>query len=295
MIHNSVASSAPGKIMLLGEHAAVYGDPCLVSAIDRRVTVRIDQVDKDGIEYAVSDDRFLRGAIEVFSNEFSQKISKIHISTKSELKVSGLGSSAAVIVSCIKALAEFFNKKLTKRQLFELSYKTVLRVQKIASGFDVAASVFEGLIYYSGKGKIIKKLNVKPLLLVVAYTGIKADTTELIQKVAEKRKKDPKKVNQIFVEIESIVKRGKQALEKGNWKKFGKFLNKNHKLLQKLGVSSNKLDQLVATASDAGAYGAKLSGAGGGDCMIALHSVQGKPKIVKALEKAGGEIINLNI
>jgi len=90
------------------------------------------------------------------------------------------------------------------------------------------------------------------------------------------------------------VEQARTALLKHDWQKLGMLMNDNHKILQELGVSTGKLDRMCWAALGAGAYGAKLSGAGGGDCMIALVDPKKKDLIEKALIKAGGQILPLN-
>jgi mevalonate kinase len=165
--------------------------------------------------------------------------------------------------------------------------------QLYVSGFDVAAAVYGGTLYFVTGGKIIKPLEISVLPLIVGYSGIKADTVTLINKVKKAFIGKEKRLEAIYNKIAALVKKAKTAFLIKDWQEFGKLMNKNQAYLSELGVSINKLDNMIEAAVKADAYGAKLSGAGGGDCMITLYSAQSKLNIERAIEKAGGKIINI--
>jgi len=307
--------SAPGKLMLFGEHAVVYERPCLVTAVDQRISVGLKKRDdekiclnapdiniknflispKDLKEPQPKEIRFVLAAVKNFFEKYKIK-SGLEIKTKSQFsKQFGLGSSSAVTVSTIKGLAELFGIQINKKELFGLAYKTVLDIQGVGSGFDVASAAYGGILYFLTGGKIIEEIKVDKLPIIVGYTGIKADTPTLIRMVSNKLSQEPRKINKIFDEIEKIVDLAKIEIENQRWEKVGQLMNLNQDLLRKLGVSSRELENLIEAALGAGAYGAKLSGAGGGDCMIALGPKEKLNRIKMAIEKAGGKIIEAKI
>ena len=106
--------------------------------------------------------------------------------------------------------------------------------------------------------------------------------------------KQNSKYIKIFDQVTEIVEEAKNKLVDGNWQRVGELMNENQKLLQELEVSTEKLDAMCQAALDAGAYGAKLSGAGGGDCMIALVNQNKKPLVIKAIEAVDGKVINVD-
>ena len=307
--------SAPGKLMLFGEHAVVYERPCLVTAVDQRISVGLKKRDdekiclnapdiniknflispKDLKEPQPKEIRFVLAAVKNFFEKYKIK-SGLEIKTKSQFsKQFGLGSSSAVTVSTIKGLAELFGIQINKKELFGLAYKTVLDIQGVGSGFDVASAAYGGILYFLTGGKIIEEIKVDKLPIIVGYTGIKADTPTLIKMVSNKLSQEPRKINKIFDEIEKIVNLAKIEIENQRWEKVGKLMNQNQELLRELGVSSKELENLIRASLKAGAFGAKLSGAGGGDCMIAIADKDNFNKINKAIEKAGGKIIEAKI
>lgn len=288
--------SAPGKLLLLGEHAVVYGYPCIVTAIDRRmaISVKNTQIATNGIHSAINNTTFVEKALEIGtkawnlpSNGWEAAIEKSFPNTY------GFGSSSAVTVATLSALAEAAGKSPTKQELFGLAFQVVLSVQGVGSGFDVAAAIWGGTIFYKNKGQLIEEVpfDEKDVSFIVGYTDIKADTTTLIQEVAKKKREYPQKVEKIFQGIEKLVVEAKQRIQEKDWERVGRLMDFNQEYLRDLGVSSQKLEDLIVAAKKAGAWGAKLSGAGGGDCMIALVGKEKREEVETAITKAGGEIV----
>ncbi|MDP1538588.1 MAG: mevalonate kinase, partial [bacterium] len=239
--------------------------------------------------------KFVLTAVLNFFEKYKLK-SGLEIKTKSEFSAKvGLGSSSAVAVSTIKGLAELSGIEITDKELFDLSYKTVLDIQDVGSGFDVAAAIYGGTLYFVTGGKIIEPLKTENMPLLVGYTGIKADTATLVKIVGRKLKKEPKKYNEIFNQSQEIVNLAKTEMKKSNWQKVGELMNLNQDLLRKLGVSSKELENLIKAALDSGAYGAKLSGAGGGDCMVAMTPMARQDDVKTAIGKAGGTIVEVKV
>lgn len=313
-IEKKIKVSAPGKLMLFGEHAAVYGKPCIVTAVDQRMSVTVE---------ACNNNRILINAPEVGINGFSIDLNEINrqnypkevafilaavrnfyekyhlregleITTKSEFpSLFGFGSSSAVTVALTKALGEIFDIQVSRKELFDMCFKTVIDVQKVGSGFDIAAAIWGGTLYFISGGKKIVPILQKRLSLVVGYTGIKADTATLINSVAMLRRQNLKLVDSIFGSISLIVERTRNLLVKNNYVALGRQADMNQGLLDSLGVSTTELSSLIVASRRAGAYGAKLSGAGGGDCMIAFVSEKSRKPVEKAIEKTGGKVIDV--
>ena len=317
-----VKTSAPGKLMLFGEHSVVFGHPCIVTAVDRRLSITVEENGEDifvldapdlglrayskkisdlGNKNLPKEVSFIETCYKLFLKKYPQK-KTIHVRSKNEFKSSyGLGSSSASTVAFAKALSEFYEVPMTNDQLFDLCYATVLEIQGVASGFDIAAAIWGGTLYYiTPHGKFIKHktvepINLKNLPLIVGYTGVKADTATLVRMVQNLHSENKKTINSIFTDITLLVEQAKKTLQQQDWPHLGLLMDENQALLRRLQVSSIELENLIAASKSAGAMGAKLSGAGGGDCMLALADEDNKIAIAQEIEKVGGKIIEVKM
>jgi mevalonate kinase len=313
--HPTVCVSAPGKLMLLGEHAVVFGRPCLVTAVDARLHMTLTLLDEPVYEIDAPDvgvqgargrvaealrdgaalargTRFIESSLAVFRDRFGLT-NGVHIQTHSDFASTlGLGSSSATVACALVGLVELQGIRVEPAILFELGLEAITRVQKAGSGFDLAAAIFGGTLWYrSTPQREIVPLEPPPLPLVVAYSGVKADTPTLVQGVAGRLARDPSIVNGLFDLMAAVVTAGRPALAAGDWPRLGELMDTQHGLLHALGVDSPRLAALVCAAREAGAYGAKLSGAGGGDCIIALAPEGDRDSVEAVLRAAGGQIV----
>lgn len=313
---SKINTSAPGKLLLFGEHAVVYDHPCLVTAVDQRIRLTAELIDESSFELEASDvdvtgykksindlgqgdipkgAKFVEIAVKNTAEQYPQVKKGIRITTVSEFSSKfGFGSSSASTVCAVKALSELFDLNLDNKAVFDLAYKTVLDIQGKGSGFDVAAAVYGGTLYFLTGGKKIEPLTIDNLPLIVGYSGIKADTVTLINQVKEKFANNNDRLQELYSEMEKIVEKAKPLIVSSDWGQVGKLMSDNQKLLVELGVSIDKLDQMIDGAISGGAYGGKLSGAGGGDCMIALGSEDKLEAIEKGIAGAGGEVIEVS-
>ncbi len=304
----TVTASAPAKLMLYGEHAVVYGAPCIVTAADLRVRASVTLRDDDRViirapllpePFAARADDILRGADAPPGARFVVAALRacwrtatpcgLELRTQADFSHSyGLGSSSAVTVATVRALSAATGRALDARQLFRLSYDAVLEAQEgIGSGYDVAAAVFGGTLYYVTPGDVIEPLPLGELPLVIGYSGVKASTTEWVQRAAGLRERHPALVQHIWRLMQELVDEARAALARRDWPACGRLMDINHGLLSAIGVSTARLDALIHAARAAGAHGAKLSGAGGGDCMIALADEGRHAAVAAALDGSG--------
>jgi len=302
--------------MLLGEHAVIYDRPCLVTAVGQRLKATVELLDISQFQLEASDvnvtgykksmseigngdipkgAKFIEIALKNFIQKYPMKEGASVRTTSEFSSLFGFGSSSASTVCMVKALSELTGKNLSDKEIFNLSYKTILDIQGKGSGFDVAAATYGGTLYFVTGGKVIDPLTISSLPLVVGYSGVKADTVTLITEVKNKMDTQPEKVNRIFEAIRDLVEKAKIDMEKGDWETVGKWMNFDQEYLRDLGVSTEKLEAMIAAAKKAGAYGAKLSGAGGGDCMIALVADDKRVSVSEAITKAGGQVIDVSI
>jgi len=313
-MNKKITVSAPGKLMLFGEHAVVYNHSCLVTAVSQRMRTIVEILETPSFVLNAPDVKisnyekliknvgkgeipkgamFIEIAVKNFKARYGLK-KGIKITTKSEFSsLFGFGSSSASTVCVLKALAELFGKKLSNKQLFDLAYKTVLDIQGRGSGFDIAAAIYGGTLYFQTGGKTIKLLKLKSLPLLVYYSGIKADTVLLMNQVKNLSQKFPAQIETIYNGIGEIIPLAQKMLVKNDWLAAGELMNINQGYLSALGVSTQKLSDMIYAVRENGGYGAKLSGAGGGDCIIGFAPQAKLTTIKKAVEKAGGKVINV--
>lgn len=311
--NQSVTATLPGKLMLMGEHAAVYGFPCLAAAVDKKLTVKLNKrtdgniiIRSDYFKKTLQSDwqkitgkiepagQYLTAALRTVSALISDKTG-MDMEIKSDFSGRyGLGSSAAVTAGAIAGIAALFGLNLSKEELFKLTYRSILTVAEDASGYDAAAVVFGGVIYYKKGDSKPEKIDAYPNLLV-CYSGSKADTVEMVRMVAGKMNSHRKAVLKIFEATADLVEQARQSLISQQYDIFGKLMNFSQDYLEDLGVVTSKLNELILKARKAGALGAKISGAGGGDCLIALVDDSNSPKVAQALIEAGGEMVDTAI
>ncbi len=301
--------------MLLGEHAVVYNKPCIVTAVNQRMKVTAELLKSQDFQLEAKDvkvTRYKKVLSEIGKGDIPKGAqfveialkniisthplaSGIRISTTSEFSSQfGFGSSSASTVCTIKALSELLDLRLSAKDIFDISFKTVLDIQGKGSGFDVAAGIYGGTLYFITGGKTIEPLPIKKLPLIVGYSGIKADTVMLIHHVKEKADKYPQIIDSLYTNITYLVESAKISLMTNDMQTLGEMMNFNQGYLEALGVSSQKLSSMIYGARSKGAYGAKLSGAGGGDCMIALSSDEKKRDVEAGITQFEGEILHVD-
>jgi len=283
--------SAPGKLMLLGEHAVLNGHSCLVAAINKRIFVetafnnkkKVNIFSEEFGEYSIGICDVLKTQNFETNKNFKFVLSAVKTILSSEqgvdIKISsefpsnfGLGSSAALTVATVHSLSVLFNLSLSKQQVFQKSYKSVFNAQgKLGSGFDIAASTFGGILLYSKQKGVIKQFTNLDFIINAVYSGYKIPTPEVIKIIQTKENVAPEKYKLIYNRIGDLVDKGIECLKQKNWENFGKVLNDNQVLLEQLGASDSTLDYIVQKLqSDPNIYGAKLSGSGLGDCAIGI-------------------------
>ncbi|MGD8505846.1 MAG: mevalonate kinase, partial [Candidatus Bathyarchaeota archaeon] len=214
---------------------------------------------------------------------------------------SGIGASAASSVAIARAIAEEFEMDCSDERMNEIAYEAEKAYAGTPSGIDNTAATYGGLLWFkrslSGDPNIIEKLSIRePIEIVMGNTGIVADTKKMVTGVAERKKRNPEKYSPLFKQAEDLAFTAKRAFKEFDLQKIGKLMNGNHRLLQNIEVSCKELDRLVNLAQEKGAFGAKLTGGGGGGCMVALTpGKELQEKIATAMEKEGFQVLRTKI
>jgi len=207
----------------------------------------------------------------------------------------GLGSSAAVAVSTISATAKLFDVKVSKEDVFRLAFATENLIHGNPSGIDQMTSIEGGIVLYRVEEGFRKIKAKKDIPLVIGNTGVTRSTGDLVRKVRELAEERKGFFKPIAESCGEISLKAAKAIQNGNLNDLGMLMNMNHNLLVKISVSHEKLSHLVEAAREAGALGAKLTGAGGGGCMIALPTSENAEDIVNAINIAGGKAYSVTL
>ncbi|MEM3088815.1 MAG: mevalonate kinase, partial [Candidatus Bathyarchaeia archaeon] len=187
------------------------------------------------------------------------------------------------------AVGRAIGLRISKGEICSVAHEAEKIVHGQASGIDTNVSTYGGIIAFRRDEGFVRLETHANISIVIGNTKIERSTGDLVQHVYRLRELYPNVVNPLIHAIGHISVMAAEALRRGNLSQLGSLMNINHGLLVAIGVSHEKLDQLVAVARKAGALGAKLTGAGGGGCMIAL-TTPGKTKLVAdALSRAGGD------
>ena len=299
-------ATAPGKIILFGEHAVVYGQPALaVPVIQVHAKAEVSDSDRPGIwfrapgihldetERAALDPRHpLRVAAELALSALPppetprKKGFRVLISSSIPI-ASGLGSGAAVTVALVCALTAHVGLPLPDEKVNDIAYEVEKIHHGTPSGIDNTVIVYQQPVFFI-KGQLPQRFSIaRPFTLVIGDTGIPAPTKEAVADVRRLREENPRETGMRFAAIGDIARNARLALENGDLDSLGALMNENHAHLQALTVSSPELDALVEAARAAGARGAKLSGGGRGGNMIALADDASAESIAEALRTAG--------
>jgi mevalonate kinase len=303
--------SGYGKVIIFGEHFVVHGVPGIVSATDAKTEAEVKKIQKG---LTINDER--KGSKGYAEEKRLQQIESIQRMLKAiglpedtamiiwiggDLPgFSGLGASAASSVAIARAISEEFGLKLSDERVNDASYEAEKAYAGNPSGIDNTAATYGGLMWFKrnrGGPDTIEPLTMKKSVeIVIGSTGKTANTKAMVEGVAERKKNNATKYNLLFKCAEEIAAEGKKALEEGDLRKVGELMNENHTILQSIEVSSTDLDFLVDLARKQGAIGAKLTGGGGGGCMVALTpGKELQEKVAQAIEKAGFQVLRTKI
>jgi mevalonate kinase len=296
-------ADAPGKVILFGEHAVVYGWPAIAVPVgevqararvepgvagqgilviapdlDRRIVVR----DAPGDEPLACIVRLTLQAMK------RHREPDLTITVTSTVPIArGMGSGAAVSTAIVRALMQHLDWWSPSRAISELVYQTEVLYHGTPSGIDNTVIAFQKPVYF------VKELgwevfwSGEPFLLAIADTGIESSTKEVVSDLRRRYGAEPERYRLLFDRVGEIAAAARSAIEQGQTGVLGQLMDQNHVLLQEMGVSCPELDCLVVAAREGGALGAKLSGAGWGGNMIALVTEETQGRVDMMLRLAG--------
>ena len=303
----SIQATAPGKIILFGEHAVVYGYPAIAAPVTQvRATAIIQPGDGTGVQLVMPDLGRMQSLLEAAADDALALA--IHLvkeaagltewpdfslTVTSTIPIaSGLGSGAAVTAAAVRALAIFLNRPdlATNEQVSALTYQVEQIHHGTPSGIDNTVVSYELPVYFVRQQpqNRIETFNVGvPLRFLVGDTGVGSPTKIVVADVRRQWEQEPERFNALFAGCGRIADLARTVIEQSDLAHLGALMQENHALLQEMSVSSPELDKLVAAACRAGALGAKLSGGGRGGNMIALVTEETEATVRAALRQAG--------
>jgi mevalonate kinase len=297
MSFDAVTASAPGKVILFGEHAVVYGAPALGFPLHKTIGVEVKPGDGH-ISLTTSDDVVVPAPKDAASPReliehalgpwFAKSDVGVHFGFP---PMSGFGSSAALALALHRARSTLEDKH---EEDPELALKRILSVERVAhakpSGVDPAICMADGLVQFQreqGKGKPEVKAVPpgKSLAFLVGTAGAHGGTRRSVNRVAEMKKKSPALVRSAMETLGEASASGAKGIKKGDLEAVGDCMNLAHGILSGLGLVGADVERAIQLARHGGALGAKMSGAGGeGGAFVALFANK------KAAEAARAEL-----
>ncbi len=299
------AASAPGKIILFGEHAVVYGQPAIavpVSQVKTRALITPNPAGSTGFVRIQAPDIGLDAKLEdlpadnpllvainlVIARLGVDRLPACTVRISSTIPVAaGLGSGAAVAVAMIRAVSAFLGHRLPDERVSALAYEVEKIHHGTPSGIDNTVITYALPVFYIRHLPIETLTVPREFTILIGDTGVSSPTSVTVGDVRRSWQAEPDRYDAFFHQIGNISQTARLAIEEGQPEKLGLLMDQNHELLQKLDVSSPELDRLVESARFAGALGAKLSGGGRGGNMIALVRPDSLELVANHLRIAG--------
>ena len=301
-------ASAPGKVILFGEHFVVYGVKAILCSIDKRVTVtaektnerkisinsKIGKLDLEPDKSIFEINSPLKPFYYLANKAIKNENSGIHIEIDSEIPLgAGLGSSSACCVAGAAAIFKLFGK-ISKEKILEYAIEAERTIFENTSGADCTVCTYGGIMEYD-KNNGFKKIEDEPnFQLVIANSNIEHSTQSMVSNVKEFENKNKEKFSELS-ELESkLVEDVLKLVKENKIDEIGEKINQNQKYLETIGISNNELAKMIKTGQES-SFGAKITGSGGGGCIFALTNESNLEKVLKKFKESNYECFSAKI
>ena len=301
-------ASAPGKVILFGEHFVVYGVKAILCAINKRVTVTAEKIKEEKIS--------IKSDIGDLELELNKPISEINSplkpfyylankiirnqSTGIEIKIesdiplgAGLGSSSACCVAGAAAISKLFSEK-TKEEILELAIEAERTIFKNTSGADCTVCTYGGIIEYEKEKGFIKIKSEPNFHLIIANSNIKHSTESIVSKVKQFKNEDTERFSKLCNDESKLIEDVLQLLKENNIQKLGQKVVQNQKYLETLGISNEKLKDMIKIGQES-SFGTKITGAGDGGCVFSLTDESNLENTINGFKKKNYDCFSVKI
>ncbi len=296
-----------GKVVILGEHAVVYGRHAIAAPVPMVIKAAVEDCDEGihiliprwGVEFQLATSPNDRHSFErpagVMLDELGLSDRAMRIEVFPDVPRSmGLGGSAAMAVAIVRALDKHYRLGLSDEEINRLAFEAEKLAHGHASGIDNTLACYgKPIVFRSGTPPLVEPLNIKtPIPMVIGMTGYEGLTAKTVGRVNAAWQQDRKLYERIFDQIDMLVLRGVQAIQDEDLGTLGELMNVCHGMLNALQVSTPELEQLVDIARESGALGAKLTGGGGGGSIIALCDGDAS-NVINAIRAEGYQAVSV--
>ncbi len=303
-------ATAPGKIILFGEHAVVYGRPAIAAPLMQvRAEATVEASDGMTLDLWLPDlgERYQAGLTWAAVSETTppllsavryvqrylggMALPALRLTVRSAIPIAGgLGSGAATAAALIRALLRHLGDSAENATVCDLTYAVECLHHGTPSGIDNTVVSYEQPVFFlrrPGNNLVQPFITGRPLHLIIGDTGVRSETKGVVADVRRQWQADPATFEMLFDRCGHIAHAAHAALAEGDPAHLGRLMNENQRVLQAMTVSNPALERLIEAALRAGALGAKLSGAGRGGNMIALVTPEQLDPVEMALRQVG--------
>ena len=287
--HENPDGVAAGKVILLGEHAVVYGKHAVALPIPNAVTATVTDADS-------GESRYVSKLLAFVKEQLGIENDPSGIDVRSSLPPGmGLGVSAAMAVAVVRALSRSLKLDLDDDAVNKIAFECEKIAHGTPSGIDNSIATFAAPMLFSNETELaIEKLALdSPPPVIIAFSSQRGSTLEQVSGVRTRYDAQTKHYSGIFAEVDALSLSAAEALTSGNYEKVGSLMNICHGLLNAIGVSTPELERMVSIARAAGASGAKLTGSGGGGSIVAMCPGT-EETVASAFAAAGYRTLSLN-